>query len=157
MNAGFVAKEDSNEVAELPGIVKFVKSTSRKEYQSGKERLPEILEVIKGKKEYGPDTGSFVANKLGGLMHGLTSSAAESLKAEDRNFSVDDRCTLCRTCERICPRENVKIIDNKPVWNHGCESCYACIQWCPQQAIHYKNETCRYRNPDVKAEDLMLR
>ncbi|MGE5629878.1 MAG: EFR1 family ferrodoxin [Caulobacteraceae bacterium] len=157
LNAGFVTIAGGNEVAELPGLVKFVNSTSHKEYRSGKERLPEMLEIIKAKKEYGPDTSSFATNKLGGLMHRLASSAADSIKTSDRDFSVDDRCTLCRTCERICPRANIKIVDNKPVWNHGCELCNACIQWCPHQAIHFRNETCRYRNPEVKAEDLILR
>lgn len=157
LNAAFAVRAGSNAVAEPPGFVQLIKKLSHKHYQTAKERLPEILDIIKGKKEYGPDKSSFSVNVLGGMMHGLASLAADSIKASDRNFSVDDRCMLCRTCERICPRANIKIIDNKPVWNHGCESCLACIQWCPQQAIHFTNETCRYRNPDVTAKDLILR
>jgi Pyruvate/2-oxoacid:ferredoxin oxidoreductase delta subunit len=157
LNAGFVAKAGANFVTDPPGFVNFAKKISHIEFKSGKERLPKILEIVKGNKNYGPEKSTFAANRFGGLMHGLSAFAADSMKAMDRNFSVDDRCKQCRTCERICPRANIKIVDKKPVWNHRCENCNACIQWCPQQAIHYVNETGRYRNPEVKVEDLMLR
>lgn len=157
LNAGFVVKEGANTVTDDPGLVKFMRGISNKEYLSGKKRLNEILCVISARKKHKPETSSSAANFIGGLLNRMSSLAADSFKTMDKNFFVDDKCTKCETCERICPMANIKISGGKPAWNHNCGVCYACIQWCPQQAIHIKNETCRYRNPEITAQDLFLR
>jgi ferredoxin/flavodoxin len=157
LHAGFVCREGANTVTDDPGIVRFARRLNRIQYPSGKERLPELLAAIRDKQKHTPDTSNFMCNCFGGMMHGLMSLAGDKLKSTDSNFRVDDRCTGCRTCERVCPRANVRVEGNKPVWHHNCEMCNGCIQWCPRQAIHIENETCRYRNPGIKAEDLMLR
>jgi epoxyqueuosine reductase QueG len=28
------------------------------------------------------------------------------------------------------------MIDGRPEWQHHCETCYACFQWCARDAIH---------------------
>lgn len=157
LSAGFVTREGANTLTEAPGLVHFMRRISGIEYQSGKERLPEMLSIIRERNKYRPDTSSFAANFVGGLLCAMSSLVADSFKSYDKSFHVDDKCTNCKTCERICPMANVKVSGGKPVWNHNCSICYACIQWCPQQAIHIKNETCRYRNPEVTAQDLFLR
>jgi Pyruvate/2-oxoacid:ferredoxin oxidoreductase delta subunit len=157
LQAGFVTKEGSNSVAEAPGFIKFVESISGQPYGSGRDRLYEINKIIRSGKEHRPETSSLPANFVGGLLHKMSSLAADSIKAFDKNYLVDDKCTMCRTCERVCPMANIRVDGGKPVWNHNCGGCNACIQWCPQQAIHIKNETCRYHHPDIKASDLMLR
>jgi ferredoxin len=76
----------------------------------------------------------------------------------DKNFWVDGKCNGCRVCFEICPVRNVKIVDDKPVWQHHCEKCLACIQWCPKQAIQFTNATIkrkRYHHPDAKLSDLL--
>lgn len=157
LNAGFAVREGSNTVTDDPDIVLFAKRLNRIRYPSGKERLPEILETIRDKKKHAPDISNFASNLFGSMMHGMMKLAGDKLKAADSGYSVDDRCVGCRTCERVCPRANVKVEGGKPAWHHNCEMCYGCIQWCPQKAIHVANETCRYHNPAVKAEDMMIR
>lgn len=157
LHAGFACREGSNTVADDPGFVRFAKRLNRIRYASGKERLPEILTVIRGRQKHAPEASSPACNCFGGLMHGMMGLAADKLKAADASYTVDERCKGCRTCERVCPRGNVRLEGGGPVWHHNCEMCNACIQWCPQQAIHIANETCRYHNPNVRAEDLMLR
>ncbi len=156
LDAGFVCSEGSNTVTDDPGIVRFAKRMNSKTFVSGKERLPEMLDVIRNKKKRAPETGSFAVNVYGSMMHSMTSFAKDKLKQTDRNFTVDDRCNRCRICEQVCPRKNITL-EEGIVWHHNCAMCNACIQWCPQQAIHMKNETCRYRNPGIRAEDLLLR
>ncbi|NLW46267.1 MAG: 4Fe-4S binding protein [Firmicutes bacterium] len=78
----------------------------------------------------------------------------------DKDYWVDDKCNNCRTCERICPRSNITIKEGRPVWNHDCELCFACIQWCPQEAIQYQNGTQgsgRSHHPEVKLADILSR
>lgn len=157
LNAGFVTKEGANTIMESPGIVDFMKNISHREFLAGKQRLNEIHAVIRDRRNYKPETSSWLANFVGGIMYGMSSLAAESFKSLDKNYLVDDKCTGCRTCERVCPMANINVNGGKPVWKHNCALCYACIQWCPQQAIHIENETCRYHNPEITAKDLMLR
>jgi ferredoxin/flavodoxin len=76
---------------------------------------------------------------------------------KDTGFNVSDDCTGCGTCEAICPVANIKMEYNKPSFKHDCEQCMACIQWCPKQAINYKNKTQnrgRYQNPNVSIQEL---
>jgi ferredoxin len=157
LHAGFVCREGSNTVVDDPGFILFAKRLNRIRYPSGAERLPEMLSVIMEKRKHAPDTSSFLSNCFGGMMHGLMGLAGDKLKLADSGYSVDENCKGCRTCERVCPRGNVRVEGGRPVWRHNCEMCNACIQWCPNHAIHVANETCRYHNPSIKAEDLMLR
>lgn len=157
LDAGFVCREGANNVTDDPGFVLFAKRLNKRHYTAGTERLGEMLETIQGKEKHGPDTSNFAANCFGGMMHGMMALAGDKLKAVDINYTVDEHCKGCRTCERICPRGNVKVEGGRPVWHHNCEMCNGCIQWCPQQAIHMANETCRYHNTGITAADMMLR
>ena len=78
----------------------------------------------------------------------------------DKNFGADDKCNGCGICVKVCPVSNTKMADGKPVWQHHCEKCLACIQWCPKQAIQFKDVTLkrkRYHHPEVKLSDMLKR
>ena len=83
--------------------------------------------------------------------------AACALPESDKAFRVDpDRCTACGQCYRICPASNIRPDEKDlPVWNHHCEQCMACLQWCPEGAILYKNVSrTRYHHPKIRPEEL---
>jgi ferredoxin len=70
----------------------------------------------------------------------------------DRKFTVDDRCTSCGRCVEVCPVENIRLEEGRPVWLHHCEQCMACIQFCPTAAIQAGKKTekrGRYHHPGV--------
>lgn len=52
-------------------------------------------------------------------------------------FRVDERCIGCGKCERLCPLNNIRLVDGRPVWGHDCTHCMACICHCPVSAIEY--------------------
>ncbi len=95
---------------------------------------------------------------LANLVHSLLYPRfLAGVHGEDRKFSVSDSCTSCRTCENICPAGNIRLVDGRPVWQHRCELCCACIHACPVQAIQAGKGTggrSRYRNPEVTLTDL---
>ncbi len=86
----------------------------------------------------------------------------QALPLSDRSFAADENCNGCGTCAGVCPVRNIEIIDRKPVWQHRCESCLACINWCPKAAIHggiiaANKCTSTYHHPDVKLSDMFIR
>jgi len=52
-------------------------------------------------------------------------------------FQVDDRCIGCGTCAELCPLNNIRLQDGKPIWGKNCTHCMACICRCPVSAIEY--------------------
>lgn len=46
-----------------------------------------------------------------------------------------DRCIGCGMCEKLCPMNNISIMDKKAVSGSSCTMCYRCINKCPKQAI----------------------
>lgn len=47
-----------------------------------------------------------------------------------------DKCTGCKTCERVCPVLAIKVMEGKAVVeDERCRSCHACEQRCPEYAI----------------------
>jgi len=75
----------------------------------------------------------------------------------DAEFLSTGKCIGCGLCAGVCPVCNIKMEDWRPVWQHNCERCLACIHWCPCEAIEYGKKTVgrrRYHNPNIKIEDI---
>ena len=64
--------------------------------------------------------------------------------------------------------------EKRPVWNHNCHGCNACVAYCPTKAIQFKTPEAykelktlvsrnlrlpdkrkRYHHPLIKAKDMM--
>ncbi len=94
-------------------------------------------------------------NRTTGFPKGSDLTIEEIISLMDRSYHTDEKCIGCSTCSKVCPVHNIKIVDNKPVWQHHCENCLACIKWCSQKAIHGYGELPRgYHHPDVKISDM---
>lgn len=73
-------------------------------------------------------------------------------------FTSNEKCEGCATCQRVCPMNNIEIIDNKPVWSDNCANCFACLNWCPNGAISLGNANMgikNYHHPDIKILDMI--
>ena len=73
-------------------------------------------------------------------------------------LQAGDACVGCGQCEKLCPRGNIKIVGNKPVFGTDCVQCLSCLQFCPTEAIHMGGPTLkreRYHNVNVSAAELM--
>ncbi len=80
---------------------------------------------------------------------------ADMIRNMDRGFEITDACTGCGTCARVCPVQNIVIKDGEPEWQHRCENCLACYNWCPQRAITggITKKGYFYRHPEAKLKD----
>ncbi len=97
-------------------------------------------------------------NYLEKTCHSAELSNDELIHMLDKNFQVNERCTGCGTCSKVCPVNNIKIKEKKPVWLNHCENCLACCHWCPEKAILggiSPPKNYRYRHPDIKISDII--
>lgn len=80
----------------------------------------------------------------------------ELIPLTDKSIYADEKCNGCATCAKVCPVHNIKMTEHKPEWQHHCEMCMACVEWCPKKAIHHWNiaEGKEYHHPDVTISDM---
>ena len=74
-----------------------------------------------------------------------------------KKFSANDNCIGCGICAEICPRENIRLIGQKPSFGSNCIGCLSCVQFCPKQAINIGRITEkreRFPNPNIKPLEL---
>lgn len=76
----------------------------------------------------------------------------------DEKFMVTEKCIGCGLCARVCPVNNIRMDHQRQSWQHKCEKCLACLNWCPYGAIEYGTSTIgrtRYHNPNINVEDII--
>jgi len=129
-------------------------------------RLDSIQKIIvnqensREKDSNPPVPVNFVLERL--VLSGMAFAEYDGAK---NYFYSDSKCTGCGVCEKICLSGKIKIINEKPVWQRGvkCYLCYACLNYCPVQAIQikskfymksYTEENERYSHPYATANDI---
>jgi ferredoxin len=84
---------------------------------------------------------------------------AELMPLTDKSIKVDEKCTGCGICAKVCPVENIRIVNRRPEFQHRCEICFACDEWCPTNSIHHwsRAQGIKYHHPDVRLADMLNR
>jgi ferredoxin len=128
--------------------------TQQRLHREAQEKVKEIAgSVLRGERKK-VDRGPLWQNILFSCIYKMSFRSVHKL---DKNFWADDKCNSCGICLKVCPAENIKMINEKPAWLHRCEQCLACLQWCPQEAIQYGKKTAkyqRYHHPEVILKDM---
>jgi ferredoxin len=164
LQAGFVVASKGYLNLSKPGVkkspqekmVEMVRKLSGPRPKTDQERLPEIVATLRAGEGIKPERGKLWGSLLGSFFHDM---ATPMLAKSDGGYSVTDACTGCRTCARVCPRENIGLATGRPVWNHDCDSCGACAAWCPETAILTAGNlsATRQHHPGVSLQDFLLR
>ncbi len=122
----------------------------------------EIAQIINRIREGA--SGDFVKKNLffsliGSMVYPIFRRALSTKSGS--KFYADEKCSLCGICARICPVQNVRLLEGeKPTWGNRCEQCFACFHWCPEKAVQTGRKTVdmvRYHHPETSLNDLILR
>ena len=122
------------------------------EKESKKKIEENLVKIIKDVEE-----GTEYIKKHTIIMNGMRLISEKLYNNEfDKNFSVDNNCNGCKTCERVCPVDNIKV-ENKPIFNNNCQQCMACIHNCPKKAIGIKKEKnkTRFINQNITLKEII--
>ena len=91
---------------------------------------------------------------LGGkLSSGLVNTLFYKCFVSAKKFYAQESCNSCGYCETVCPLNNIRLVDGKPVWGDACTHCVACICRCPQEAIEYGKSSVGRRRYICPIED----
>lgn len=148
LHSGFMIKMPENY------IVKYnadSKKKQQKRFCDEELKVSAISKVVINKKEQPVEKSKYLVDTLFGKK--VNHAAAKDFPTQDIHFSINDTCTGCGKCEKICSVGNISMENRKPTWNHHCEFCLGCLQNCPVEAINYENKTqkrTRYTNPNIQ-------
>lgn len=154
LNAGFLVRMPKNHVFEYN--TKPVKAGD-KLFKREKEKVEKISDIIREKRNYKCEISKLVIDTIiDKFFITVTDKIMQTINTRDTEFWVNKNCNSCRLCEKVCSIKNIEF-NTKPIWQHKCERCTACIQFCPKEAIQWGNRTAsreRYRNPNVSIKEL---
>lgn len=101
------------------------------------EALPAIAEAIKSSRHCSElPVGSFPRFKSY-----IVKPLFYAFLVKDKYFKVSDACTSCGLCARLCPLQNISMVQGRPKWNGNCTTCNSCYHHCPVRAISFGKAT----------------
>lgn len=143
------------------GIVIFDAPSDSKQKEMLSTVDTKICDIAKSVKEC--KRASLKINRLLKLIspkQGKKHNRIFNPKKREKDFFADEKCIGCGICTKVCPAQDIELVNGQPHWKGKCENCMACFQWCPQCAIQFKNITqnrSRYHNPDIELKEVTIR
>lgn len=77
---------------------------------------------------------------------------------EQFHIIVGDGCSSCMVCMKVCPRGNIRLSEEKPLFGDNCDFCLGCVQHCKNHVLTINDELNpdeRYRNPNIKLSEII--
>ena len=95
--------------------------------------LQKVLAQLRAGQEFPPPRETLYDR----LMSGPVNPVFYRFFVKADAFRATDACIGCGKCVELCPLNNIRLENGKPVWGKNCTHCMACICYCPKEAIEY--------------------
>jgi len=152
LNAGFMINMPNNYII---GYDIHSEKRQKEFFEREKAQVEKIAEIIK-KKEDNLNQDFFKKDLI--KAERFNAKFREDVNEGDKNFYADDNCSNCGICEQVCPVNNIILVDGVPQWQHRCQQCLACINFCPERSIQFGKgtlKTQRYHHPNIKMQEII--
>ena len=106
---------------------------ARRIVEQAEPALQKVLTQLKAGQEFPPPR----ENLYDRLMSGPVNPVFYRFFVKADAFRATDACIGCGKCVELCPLNNIRLENGKPVWGKNCTHCMACICYCPKEAIEY--------------------
>jgi ferredoxin len=147
LSAGFYLPTQSNY---LPYNELTDRAATARRVEAGERKLGEILAHLRNGDRSVEEDGAFYLR----VAYRFLIRRSEKY---DRYFHTNENCSSCGICARVCPVDNIELAEGRPKWLHRCQFCLACIHYCPQRAIQWKDVTQgrgRYHYKGISAAEV---
>ncbi len=153
IDAVFEIRIFSNNIFGTKGISPLPSKKKReRRIRNAESKLDDIVGLIRDNQQ-GKNSEIFHF-----ALKGSYKSHLEEVNTTDEKYYSDENCNGCGICEKLCPVDNIKLVNEKPEWQHKCQQCLACLHYCPQKAIQLGEFTPgreRYNHPKIKLKELI--
>ena len=109
------------------------KEQARSIVEQAEPALQKVLTPLKAGQEFPPPRETLYDR----LMSGPVNPVFYRFFVKADAFRATDACIGCGKCVELCPLNNIRLENGKPVWGKNCTHCMACICYCPKEAIEY--------------------
>ena len=109
------------------------KEQARSIVEQAEPALQKVLAQLKAGQEFPPPRETLYDR----LMSGPVNPVFYRFFVKADAFRATDACIGCGKCVELCPLNNIRLENGKPVWGKNCTHCMACICYCPKEAIEY--------------------
>lgn len=99
--------------------------------------IDRVAQHIKENKHFDKASVSLIDR----IYSGIVNTAFYPMFVHAKKFYAKDSCIGCGLCSKLCPLNNITIVNGKPVWQDNCTHCMACICHCPTGAIEYSTKS----------------
>lgn len=160
LSAGYGIKMPHNGI----GSKKFTSKTISKRLRDSEQKITRIInDLVVGKANHVERTWILENMTLIRLMPLLIKFLFILIFKGEKalQLTVNDQCIRCDLCRRICPVNNISVINGLYVINQSCIACFACIQWCPMSSIQLGSHSLddlgimHHHHPEVTADNLI--
>ncbi|MFX0000333.1 MAG: EFR1 family ferrodoxin [Candidatus Hodarchaeota archaeon] len=152
LNAGFYITMPNNYII---GFNAHPEEKQKEFFDKATREVENVFKIVKNEKN---NITQDILEKDVSRSEKVNQTFREEVHESDKSFLADDNCNSCGLCADVCPVNNIKIKEGKPQWQHKCQLCLACINFCPEEAIQFERKTLntgRYHHPEITLQEII--
>ncbi|MFX1325176.1 MAG: EFR1 family ferrodoxin, partial [Promethearchaeota archaeon] len=152
LSAGFLITMPNNYII---GYDIHPESRQKEFFEEANKQIEKITEIIENRQK---NLDPYIFKKDLSRGERFNAKFREDVNSNDKLFYAQETCTSCGICKEVCPVNNIIIVEGVPAWQHKCQQCLACINFCPEEAIQIGSSTLkthRYHHPDITLQEII--